>query len=127
MPSESSKYMLLVAQRHQWVHFGGTAGGHVTSEGCDSDENRGDGSHRHRTARADIVEQAGHQPRESQRSTDAEHKSSQSQDQTTAEDKPQQAGFGSAESGAYSEFLCPLGNGVRNDAVNADRGQHERE
>jgi hypothetical protein len=46
---------LLVAQRHQWIHFGGTSGGHITGEGGDCDEHRGDGSHGHRIVRADVV------------------------------------------------------------------------
>ena len=46
---------LLVAQRHQRIHFGGTSGGHITGEGGDCDEHRGDGSHGHRIVRADVV------------------------------------------------------------------------
>ena len=46
---------LLVAQRHQRIHLGGTAGGHITGEGSDRDEHPGDGSHGHRIMRADVV------------------------------------------------------------------------
>ncbi len=79
-----------------------------------------------RVGRADAVEQRGHQARQADRRGDAEDDAGGDQGHALSQNEAQDIAALRAERDADAELARPLRDGIRNDAIQSDRGQEQR-
>src|SRR5205814_1428656 len=118
---------LLVPQRDHRIDFHRAAGGNVASSESDENQQGGDGHHRERVVRADVIQHRRHETRDAYSGGDADGCADEREQNPLPDDEAREIAMVRAEGHANAELAGAASDFVGQQTVKADAGEHKRE
>src|SRR5213080_2474748 len=118
---------LLVPQSDHRIDFHRSARGNVASSESDENQQGGDGHHRERIVRADVIQHRRHETRDAYSGGDADGCADEREQNPLPDNEARDIAMVRAEGHANAELAGAASDFVGQQTVKADAGQHQRE